>query len=181
MAGGSGTGKDAAPLVPATPSLVVAGLDPAPPIGSAASCESGAGSRPAMTALRCPPHPRDHLLDMRDRRLGQDAVAEIEDVGAALGGTKHGVDPMAKQVAAGDESDGIEVALRREFFGQLGQDDVEVERPIERDGVSEARLDDASEVRSTAANEDDRLRPRPRAFKAAHDGADRIDRERPEQ
>src|SRR5829696_6030727 len=72
-----------------------------------------AGSRPAMTALRRPPHPRDHLLDMRDRRLGQDAVAEIEDVGAALGGTKHGVDPMAKRVAAGDESDGIEVALRR--------------------------------------------------------------------
>src|SRR5215218_1187355 len=129
MAGGRATGKRGVVLVPATPArapLVIAGLDPAIPIGSDRWRVGMAGSRPAMTRtnLLCAPHLRDHRLDMIDRRLRDDPVAEVEDVRAAAGGAQDRVDAVPERIAAGDERQRIEVALRREPLRKLRQEQV---------------------------------------------------------
>ena len=93
------------------------------------------------TNLLRAPHLRDHRLDMIDRRLRHDAVAEIEDVRAAAGGAQDRVDAVPERIAAGDERQRIEVALRREPLRKLGQEQVRLERPVERDRVGKAGLD----------------------------------------
>ena len=64
-----------------------------------------AGSMTRTNLLRAP-HLRDHRLDMIDRRLRHDPVAEVEDVRAATGGRKADLDHASKVVAAApDEHD----------------------------------------------------------------------------
>ena len=67
--------------------------------------------------------------------LGDDAVAEVEDVGAALGGGEEEGGFGLEGRAAGDEGGGVEVALG----GGVGWDGVlhegEVGASVEGDGV----------------------------------------------
>ena len=58
-----------------------------------------------------PPHPLQHLLDMRDRGFGQDAVAEVEDQPAGRVICKHVVDRRIERRATGDQRQRIEIAL----------------------------------------------------------------------
>src|SRR3954453_2063037 len=104
-----------------------------------------AGSMTRTSLLRAP-HLRDHRLDMIDRRLRHDAVAEVEDVRAAAGGAQDRVDAVPERIAAGDERQRIEVALRREPLRKLRQEQVRLERPVERDRVGKAGLYHARKV-----------------------------------
>src|ERR1700693_2529067 len=57
------------------------------------------------------PHPLQHLLDMRDRSFRLDAVAEVEDQPALCVVRKHVIDRLIECGAAGDQRQGIEIAL----------------------------------------------------------------------
>src|ERR1700731_681561 len=58
-----------------------------------------------------PPHPLQHLLDMRDRGFRQDTVAEVEDQPAAGEIRKHVIDRLIERRATRDQRQRIEIAL----------------------------------------------------------------------
>src|ERR1035437_9752836 len=60
-----------------------------------------------------PPHPLEHALDMGDRRVGQDAVAEIEDERPARKSVQHVVDFPIERAAACAQEQRIDIALHR--------------------------------------------------------------------
>src|SRR5262245_1471864 len=61
----------------------------------------------------CPAYPREHLLDMGDRCLRQDAVTEIEDERPLGKNVEDIVDRAVERCTAGDKRQRIEVALHR--------------------------------------------------------------------
>jgi hypothetical protein len=81
--------------------------------------------------------PQQQLLDMRDRRVGQDAVAEIEHMRALGESGKDPVDRGVERRAAGDQRERIEIALHRQVRGQRGM------RPDRIDGLVDADRIDA--------------------------------------
>jgi hypothetical protein len=68
-------------------------------------------------------------------------VAEVEDVRAAARGAQNRVDAVPERIAAGGARQRIEVALRREPLRKLGQEQVRLERPVQRDRVGKAGLE----------------------------------------
>src|SRR6185437_3777666 len=72
-------------------------------------------------SLRSPPsalgeglpisHAFEHLFDMRDRRIRQDAVAKIEDERAIRKSRQHGVNFFIKCAAARAQDQWIQIAL----------------------------------------------------------------------
>ena len=74
------------------------------------------------------PHLGQHALDMRDRGFRHDAVAEIEDVRASAHRRKNRVDAALQRLAAGDEGERVEVALRGEGLRQAGQHAIAIAR-----------------------------------------------------
>src|SRR3546814_19965077 len=67
------------------------------------------------------------MLDMGDRRIGDDAMAEIEDMGARRKSRKDAVDRRIERLAARDERQRVEIALHRQMIGQgrIGPDGVD--------------------------------------------------------
>ena len=59
-------------------------------------------------------HPLDQPLDMLDRRVRRDAMAEIEDMRPAAHRREDRVDAVVERLAAGDEAQRIEIALQRD-------------------------------------------------------------------
>ena len=82
-----------------------------------------------------PPHPLDQPLDMLDRRVRRDAMAEIEDVRAAAHRGKDRVDALVERLPAGDEAERIEIALqRRRRRNELARQRHR-RHPVDRDGI----------------------------------------------
>src|SRR5262249_29632004 len=75
------------------------------------SAFSHAYSTPTPRLSSSSPHPREHLLDMGDRRLRQDAVAQIEDEGLLRERRKHVVDRPIERGAPCQQRQRIEIAL----------------------------------------------------------------------
>ena len=82
----------------------------------------------------------DHLherLRVIDRGLGQDAVAQIEDVaGPSRRLSEDGLDATAQLGQRREEGRGIEVALHRDVVTQARPPGVEVDAPVEPDDVA---------------------------------------------
>src|ERR1700682_4154568 len=81
------------------------------------------------------PHARKHLLDVRDRRLGQNAVPEIEDERLGCKRLEHSLDLAIERGAAGDERQRVEIALYRpttlDVLARVGA----IDHPIEPNRV----------------------------------------------
>ena len=152
MAGGCRRSKDAPTPVPATPARapsVIAGLDPAIPIGFGPMASRDGRSRPAMTRanLLRAPHLRDHRLDMSDRRLRHDAVAEVEDVRAAA---RRREDARRRRWSSASppatSASGSRLPCVGELRRELAESSVRVERPVERQRVAKAGLGERGQV-----------------------------------
>lgn len=75
------------------------------------------------------------MLDMRNRRVGHDAMAQIEDMGARRKGRKDAVDRSIERRAAGDERERIKIALHREMRWQDGIGPIRIDRLVEPDRI----------------------------------------------
>src|SRR5882724_7367262 len=73
-----------------------------------------AESRRKLLLAPIRPHPLEHLLDMRDRGFRLDAVPEVEDQPAGGVILQHVVDGAIERGTAGDQRQGIEIALNRD-------------------------------------------------------------------
>src|ERR1700751_2603870 len=78
----------------------------------------------------------DHLLDVFDGSVRDDAVAEVEDVsGVAPGLVEDLADALAGQVGGGEERDGVEVALDGAGVVEGAPGAVEWGAPVEAEDV----------------------------------------------
>src|SRR5690348_4780803 len=91
-------------------------------------------------------HAFQHLLDMRNRRLRQNAVAEIEDKGAAGKRLACLVHRPIKRSTAGEKRQRIEIALHRYPALDLVARETAVDHPVEADGIERHLVDIAQEV-----------------------------------
>src|SRR6185436_3473104 len=80
-------------------------------LGSWPSC----GSQRPDRCSRClaPADARDHFGDMLDRRLGRDAMAEIEDQRSAAEMLQDRIDALRERLTAGNQPKRVEIALHR--------------------------------------------------------------------
>src|SRR4051795_11825977 len=81
------------------------------------------------------PHAPQHLLDMGDRRLRLDAVAEIEDEPPLRKVRQRVVDRAVERIAAGDEHQRIEIALHGDLALYALADEGRLRSPVDADGV----------------------------------------------
>ena len=70
---------------------------------------------------------------MFDRCLGQDTVAEIENVGSVSESLEHALDTFIESGAARDQRQRIEIALQRNPFGQSLDRYAGLDRGVEAD------------------------------------------------
>ena len=83
-----------------------------------------------------PAQPRlQHLLDMRDRRLRQDAVAEIEDERPAGERLQYRIDGAVERLAAGQQRQRIEIALHRPAALDAARARIKIDHPVEADRI----------------------------------------------
>src|ERR1044072_3705203 len=81
------------------------------------------------------PHAREHLFYVGDRRLGQNAVAEIEDEGLVRERGEHVVDRTVERGAARQQHQRIEIALHRPAALDALARKRPVDHPVEPDGI----------------------------------------------
>ena len=110
---------------------------------------------------------------MLDRRLGQDAVTEIEDMGAALKAAPDPLDLLVEAPSPRDQREGIEIALERQPVGQSSDSGSGVGGGVEADRVNVGQGAELGELRSRAARKGDQPRAR---RPGANPGGDRLDR-----
>ena len=92
---------------------------------------------------------------MLDRRLGQDAVTEIEDVGAGLEAALDPLDLLVEAPSPSDQREGIEIALERQPLGQSSDSGSGVGGGVEADRVNVSQGAKLGELRSRAARKGD--------------------------
>src|SRR5262245_10321221 len=87
--------------------------------GSTASSDAGPPRLNRTTAILIQlcscgfaPKPAKQLFDMFDRRIGPDAVAQIEDVRAAVQFLEDSIDSAVKRGSTRDERERVEIALK---------------------------------------------------------------------
>src|SRR5262245_23310272 len=97
--------------------------------------------------------------DVVDRRLGQNAMPEIEDEGARAKGGEDRLHAPVEARAAGDEKDRIEIALHRNESLQPVLDESERLAGIAADCIDARLLGVALGVEACAAREADHGRP----------------------
>src|SRR3954447_22922283 len=108
-------------------------------------------------------HAFEHPLDVGDRRIRQDAVAEVEN---KWPGPKRGedrIDAAVERGAARAQRQRIEVALHRTPALDLISRKIKVNHPIQTNGIDLNILDVALQIAARAPWEPDYLRARHRA------------------
>ena len=95
---------------------------------------------------------------MLDRRLGQDAVTEIEDMGARSEAAPDPLDFLVEAPSARDQRQRIEIALEREPLGQSGDSGSGVGGGVEANRVNVGQGAELGELRSRAARKGDQPR-----------------------
>ena len=85
---------------------------------------------------------------MFDRSLGQDSMAEVENVGSSLEAPKHAIDPLVQPETARDQREGIEIALQRNRAGHGGDGGPRVHRRVEADRGEAGDVDEIAEFAS---------------------------------
>ncbi len=96
----------------------------------------------ARKSLSSAPHPLQHLLDMGDRCLRLDAVAEIEDEPPLRKIRQRVVDRAVERGAACDQHQRIEIALNRNLALHALADEGRLRGPVAADRVDTGRLDE---------------------------------------
>src|ERR1035438_523567 len=100
-------------------------------------------------------HHTDHGLDVFYRRVGNNAVAEVEDVAwTAGGGVQDFVDALFQHFRRSEEGDGIEIALHRMAVPDGAPAFVEGLPPIEADDVGSGGSHGAEKSRCLDAEVD---------------------------
>src|SRR6218665_3832499 len=84
----------------------------------AALTQSIVAPRKPVSSILSAANAPDQMLDMRDRRVGHDPMAEIEDMGTRRERRKDAVDRGVKRGAARNQRERIEIALHRELRRQ---------------------------------------------------------------
>ena len=100
---------------------------------------------------------------MGDRRIRQDAVAEVENKRPASQRGKDCIDTAVERGAAGAQYQRIEIALHRAPVLDLIARKIKINHPIQTDGIDFDILDVAFQVAAGAAGKTDDLRARHRA------------------
>ena len=90
---------------------------------------------------------------MLDRRLRQDAVAEVENVGPPLEVLKHAIDSLVEARAARRQGERIEVALQSDRDGQRGDGGPRFDRSVEADCRDARHMRELFELRRRTARE----------------------------
>ncbi len=83
---------------------------------------------------------------MRDRRIRQDAVAEIENKRPGRKCRQDRIDRPIERRAAGQKHQRIEIALNRAQWLNVLADKTKVGRPINADGVDGDGIEEARQV-----------------------------------
>jgi hypothetical protein len=117
-------------------------------------------------------HPGDQTLDMLNRRFGQDAVAEIENMRAALKAAQHPLDLFVEAASARNQRQRIKIALERYPLGQSGDGGSGISGGVEANRVDTSEASEFGKLRPGAARKGDQ--PRTRRF-VANFGCDRRD------
>ncbi len=102
-------------------------------------------------------HILHHSLHIFDRRAGNDAVAQIEDVSRTAAGLLEDLaHALAEQISAGEQQDGVEIALHRDRVAESGPALVQGHPPIEADDVGAGFAHGRQQGRGIHAEVDDR-------------------------
>src|SRR5687768_4030743 len=109
------------------------------------------------------PHALEHLLDMSDRRVRQDAVAEVENERPAGERGKNRIDTAVERRASGSQRQRIEIALHRTAALDFIAREIKIDHPIKAHSIDFNVLDVAFQVASGAARKTDDLGARHRA------------------
>src|SRR3546814_19298342 len=87
------------------------------------------------------------MLDMSDRRVGHDAMAEVEDMGTIGEGRKDAVDRRIERAAPRDERERVEIALHGKMRRQGGIGPDGIDRLVESDRIDPGLVGIRSEER----------------------------------
>src|SRR3954470_13764119 len=120
------------------------------------------------------PHALKQLLDMGDRRLRLDAVAEIEDEPPLRKIRQRVVDRAVERGAACDQHQRIEIALSPSLGLHALADEGRLRGPVDADSVDAGRLDEPGELRTGTARKADDLRIRHLGAHALDDAPGRL-------
>src|SRR4051794_26112444 len=104
-------------------------------------------------------------------------MAKVEDMRSPARRAPDRLDAAAERIPAGDERQGIEIALRCTTSRELGEDALEVERPIEGDRIADLRLEEPAQIGSAATHEYHDPCLRTGRSEALRDRSDRVERE----
>ena len=95
---------------------------------------------------------------MSDRGLGQNAMAEIENMGAARKAAQHPIDLLVEAPSACNQRQRIEIALERQPVGQSGDGRFGLCGGVETDRVDFGESAEFGELRAGAARKGDQRR-----------------------
>src|SRR5204863_9949021 len=87
--------------------------------------------QPELPIHRLDSHALQHLLDMRDRRLGQEAMAEIENERSARESFENSIDAAVKCRTTCEQRKRIEITLHRNAALHLIARERLVDHPVE--------------------------------------------------
>src|ERR1700722_15502169 len=97
---------------------------------------------------------------MLDGGFGHDAVAEIENVGAACKAAQHPLDLLVEAPSASNQREGVEIALKREPFRQSGDRGLGLGRGVEANRIDSSESSEFGKLCARAARKGDQPRLR---------------------
>ena len=97
---------------------------------------------------------------MLDRRFGQDAVAEIENMRAALKAAQHALDLLVEAPSARDQRQRIKIALERDPLGQSGDGGSGISGGVEANPIDSSEASELGKLCACAARKGDQRRVR---------------------
>src|SRR5271156_1460583 len=97
---------------------------------------------------------------MADRRIGQNAMAEIENKWPVRERGEDCIDRSIQRRASGQQRQRIEIALYQPSWLNLGSCEIELDHPIQSNGIHRNSIEIAFEFRPGAARKADDFRVR---------------------
>src|SRR6187399_693676 len=117
------------------------------------------------------PYAREHLLDVSDWCVRQNAVAEIENKRPTAERCENCIDAPIERRAAGAQRQWIEIALHRPFALDCIARKIQIHHPVETHGIDFKFLDVAFQIAAGTARKPDELRSRHRTPHIGNDSS----------
>jgi hypothetical protein len=124
---------------------------------------------------RCAANPGDQALDMSDRRIRQNAVAEIENKRSSRKGLQNRLDCSIECISANQQRERIKVTLHRPMSLNVLAGETRFDHPIETDRVDRDSVEIACQLGSGPARKSDDLCVRNPPSHSAYDLCQWID------